>query len=531
MSESHAAPPSSCPRCQTFLPEPVVACPICGADLTGAAADAPIARAPTELDLVRTALAADYEVLDELGRGGMGVVYRARERRLERDVAIKVLPFARAHEATYVERFMQEARIAAALEHPNIIPIHRVGREEDVIFFAMKLVRGPSLSQLLEQRRTLRPAEIRQLLREVGDALAYAARRGVVHRDIKPDNILQEAESGRYLVSDFGIARSVEAARLTEPGTAVGTPRYMSPEQARGAAVDGRSDIYSLGAVAYHCLVGRPPFEGRDSVATLYAHVHEPLPRPSLTGPDEHDLFAIVERMLAKDPDGRLQTGEDVVRAVTGATIPALDRVSSATTEIFHTGGLDTGGTGPQPGGIVGRLRAGLRRRTAALIAPLLRYRAVRWVTRTPRRAVTVLLASVGLVWGGRTALHLAVMHQSRCPAEVTAPSVLLDPIGSRSLGSHLDVYYDVCGLAKGTPYTVEVALSRKAGGIGGLFGGRDRPLAVTYDEKAHGPATRRHRDIALPQIDPGSYTLAVTVTLDDGQELRREHEVQLLER
>ncbi len=520
-------PNTSCPRCQTFLPEPAAICPICGADIESGVVTETGSPPPDDLEVVRAALTDEYDVLDELGRGGMAVVYRARERRLQRDVAIKVLPFTRTRELASVERFLGEARIAAQLEHPNIIPIHRVGRAGEVIYFAMKLVRGSSLSHLLQERHTLPVSEIRKLLSEVGDALAYAARRGVVHRDIKPDNILQEAESGRYLVSDFGIARSAEAARLTETGTTVGTPRYMSPEQARGEVVDGRSDIYSLGAVAYHCLTGRPPFDKPDGVATLYAHVHEPLPHPTLTAPDERNLFAIIEQMLIKDPNGRVQTGDDVVRAASGKTDAVVDRVSAATTEVLPT-------SEPGEGGAVGpmrRLRSAAGRVISKRTEWLRRYRVVRWATRTPRRAIIVVLAGIGLVWGTRTALHFAVMHRSRCPEGAAQASVMLDPIGSRPVGRQLDIYYDVCGLAEGTAYTVGISLSRKAGGIGGLLGGRDRPVAVSFDEAARGPATRRHRDITVPDLRPGSYTLAVSIRLADGRVLSREHDVQLLGR
>jgi serine/threonine-protein kinase len=542
MSDTPATSPANCPRCQTYLPEPVATCPICGADLTRSAAGGPVSPTPDELDVVRAALADEYEVLDVLGRGGMAVVYHARERRLEREVAIKVLPFARTGDATFVERFLSEARIAAQLEHPSIIPIHRVGHVGEVIYFAMKLVRGSSLSRIIEERRTLPPGEIRQFLSEVGDALAYAARRGVVHRDIKPDNILQETESGRYLVSDFGIARSAEAARLTETGTTVGTPRYMSPEQARGIAVDGRSDIYSLGVVAYHCLAGRPPFDEGDSLAILYAHVHEPLPRPALGGPEEQSLFSIIERMLVKDPDRRLQSGDEVVRAALGSTEPAQGQASSATTEAASapTRVVDRVGAAVGPAGraVATRLRPLARyvgnRLTSVLtrlMAPLQRYRAMRWATQTLRRTIVVMLVAIGLVWGARATLHFAVKHRSRCPEGVAEASVMLDPIGSRPVGRALDVYYDVCGLAAGTSYLVTVSLSRKAGGIGGLFGGRDRPVAMSFDEEARGPATRRHRDIALPDLEAGSYTLAVLVTLADGRELAREHQFQLLDR
>src|SRR5437773_2841646 len=160
-----------------------------------------------EITNVRSALEADYEVLEELGRGGMAVVYRARERELDREVAIKVLPPALAFDSEFVDRFQREARTAGQLEHPHIVPIYRVGRKEQVIYFVMKFLRGQSLSAVLRERGKLDVGEVRRILIETVGALGYAAKRGVVHRDIKPDNILLDAE-GRCVVTDFGIAKT-----------------------------------------------------------------------------------------------------------------------------------------------------------------------------------------------------------------------------------------------------------------------------------------------------------------------------------
>src|SRR4051812_9716625 len=235
----------------------------------------------TDLDVVRAALVDDYEVLEELGRGGMAVVFRARDRQLDREVAVKVLPFALAHDGEVVERFQREARLAAALEHPNIVPIYRVGRNGDVIYFAMKLVRGQSLSEHITTRGRLPAAEVRRVLLETAGALGAAHRRGIVHRDVKPDNIMLD-EDGRCVVMDFGIARSASDSKLTASGMSLGTPRYMSPEQARARELDGRSDLYSLGVVGYHCLVGRTPFDGDDAISILLNHVQAPVPRPEI---------------------------------------------------------------------------------------------------------------------------------------------------------------------------------------------------------------------------------------------------------
>jgi hypothetical protein len=258
-----------------------------------------------------------FEVLGHLGTGGMGTVYRARDPQLEREVAIKVLPFSVAFDTELVERFLREARTAAQLEHPNIVPIYRVGRRGDVIFFVMKLLRGKSLAERLHGQGRLPAVEIRQILIESASALGYAHRRGVVHRDVKPDNLRLD-EDGRCVVTDFGIARSAGSSRLTSTGMSVGTPRYMSPEQARAKDVDGRSDIYSLGVVGYECLTGAAPFDGGDALAILMKHIQAPLPRPQDLGEDERELYPIIERMLAKHAGERFRDADDLIIALGG---------------------------------------------------------------------------------------------------------------------------------------------------------------------------------------------------------------------
>src|SRR5690242_9604781 len=305
-----------CSRCGSEITGKSKFCPSCGLDLMATTPVHAIATgALQETDLVREALAAEYEIIEELGRGGMALVYRARDRQLEREVAIKVLPFSLAFDAEFVERFQREARTAAQLEHPNIIPIYRVGRSGRVIYFVMKFLRGGSLSTVLHERKKLTPPEIRRLLLEAGSALGYAAQRGIVHRDIKPDNIMFD-EFGQCLLTDFGIAKAASGQKLTGTGMSIGTPHYMSPEQARAQAIDGRSDIYSLGVVAYQCLTGTVPYDGEDSFSIGYKHIMEELPVPSLERADQRDMFVIVQKMMAKKPDDRFQTAEEVVAAL-----------------------------------------------------------------------------------------------------------------------------------------------------------------------------------------------------------------------
>jgi serine/threonine protein kinase len=320
-----------CTRCGSEISGTSKFCPSCGLDLTATTPVRAMATgAVAELDLVREALATEYEIFEELGRGGMALVFRAKDRHLERDVAVKVLPFTLAFDAEFVERFQREARTAAQLEHPNIIPIYRVGRSGRVIYFIMKYLRGGSLATLVGERKTLTPPEIRRVLVEAGSALGYAAQRGIVHRDIKPDNIMFD-EFGQCVLTDFGIAKAASGGRLTGTGMSIGTPHYMSPEQARAQPIDGRSDIYSLGVVAYQCLAGVVPYDGEDSFSIGYKHITEPIPTPQLINADERRLFEVIKRMLMKDPADRFQTCEELIASLQGQPIATSGFLRSRT--------------------------------------------------------------------------------------------------------------------------------------------------------------------------------------------------------
>ena len=271
----------------------------------------------SELDMVRQALQSEYEITKELGRGGMAIVFQAREKHLDREVAVKILPFSLAFDKEFVERFQREARTAARLEHPYIIPIYRVGKAGRVIYFVMKFLRGSSLSEILQKRGAIPPEEIRSFLKQTAGALGYAHQNGIVHRDIKPDNIMFD-EMGHAILTDFGIAKAASGTRLTGTGMSIGTPHYMSPEQARAQPLDGRSDLYSLGVVAYQCLTGHVPFDGEDAFSIGYKHIMEELPIPQLQTADQRLLFEAVQRMLAKDPQERFPTAEELVASLEG---------------------------------------------------------------------------------------------------------------------------------------------------------------------------------------------------------------------
>jgi len=262
-------------------------------------------------DRVAAALRQQYQIEDEIGRGGMAVVYRARDLRLERLVAIKVLPPELAHDPALGTRFTREAQTSAQLAHAHIVPIYDVGERDGIAYFVMALVRGGNVAQLMEHQPRRPVDEVRRLLCETADALAYAHLRGIIHRDVKPDNILIDPDSGRAMVTDFGIARAIEGStRLTLTGAALGTPTYMSPEQAVGERdLDGRSDLYSLGVLGYQMLTGRPPFAAANSMALLLKHVSErPRPIAELRPEAPKVLCDAIERALKKAPEDRWPT-------------------------------------------------------------------------------------------------------------------------------------------------------------------------------------------------------------------------------
>jgi serine/threonine-protein kinase len=270
-------------------------------------------------DRVAAALGHQYRIEDEVGRGGMSVVYRARDLRLNRTVAIKVLPPDLAHDPAVGSRFTREAQTSAQLSHPHIVPIYDVGERDGIAYFVMALVTGGNLATRLEHQARRPIDEVRKLLGEVADALAYAHLRGVIHRDIKADNILIDADSGRAIVTDFGIARAMEGgSRLTATGIAVGTPTYMSPEQAVGERdLDGRSDIYSLGVLGYQMIAGRVPFAAGNSMALLLKHVSErPRPLAELRPEAPKALCDAIDRALLKAPEDRWPTASALRDAI-----------------------------------------------------------------------------------------------------------------------------------------------------------------------------------------------------------------------
>ena len=252
------------------------------------------------------AVREDFQLIREIGRGGMGVVYLARDVQLQRDVAIKTLPPHLAADAHVRGRFLREARTAAALSHPNIVPIYSAAEREGVVYFSMAYVDGESLAERIHTRGPLTPDETVALLDQLAGALSAAHTRGVVHRDVKAENVLLDRSSGRAMVTDFGIARVAETPPHTATGTVLGTVQYMSPEQVSADPLDGRSDLYSLGVLAFFALTGRFPFERASASAVLLAHVMSAAPRVSSLLPHcPPVLDALIARLLAKAPADR----------------------------------------------------------------------------------------------------------------------------------------------------------------------------------------------------------------------------------
>jgi len=325
----------NCPKCGAPIAPGSAFCAACGTSVTDPGAATVIVATAEETDQLlaqlRRELAKDYEVEKELGRGGMAVVYKAREIELRRLVALKVLPPGMGS-GDMAERFRREARMAAALDHPNIIPIHRVGQAAGTYFFAMKFVEGRAVDAIIEQQGALPTPVALQILRSAASALAFAHERQIVHRDIKGANIMVDRD-GRVLVADFGIARAAEEKTLTASGAVIGTPHFMSPEQCSGQKVGPQSDQYSLGVLAFQMLTGQVPFDA-DSVITIIQH-HYFTPVPDIRAVREgvpEELLAVVYRALAKDPGQRYAATREMANALEAVPCAAEEKAQAEET-------------------------------------------------------------------------------------------------------------------------------------------------------------------------------------------------------
>jgi eukaryotic-like serine/threonine-protein kinase len=304
-----------CPHCGTWNRASAPACLRCGAALPEVIAP-PLDQPDEELSALRLATGTRYTIVRRLGSGGMAHVYLATQAILGRTVVVKVLHKQLAQDKEMRERFRREAEAAARLVHPQICPITDHGALGDVEYLVMPYFGGASLADLLVRQKTVPPVRAAAIAAQVATGLDYAHRRGVVHRDVKPDNVLFD-EDGNAVLTDFGIATARFHTRMTATGRAMGTPHYMSPEQAMGRLVDGRSDLYAVGLLLYEMLLGYPPFDGADSYSVGYKHVHEEPVSVQAANPSIPDGIAqITMRCLRKAPEERYDRGFSLADAL-----------------------------------------------------------------------------------------------------------------------------------------------------------------------------------------------------------------------
>jgi serine/threonine protein kinase len=292
---------------------------------------------------------AGYRIEERIGRGGMGLVYRAEHLNLRRRAAIKIIAPELAETAGFHERFTREARIAAALQHPNIVTVYDAGEADGLLYIAMQYIEGSDLASVLRTQGRLRPYRALDVCRQVAAALDTAHAQGLIHRDIKPANVLIEGRTA--FLTDFGLTKRIEGTQthLTQAGDVVGTIHYVAPEQIEGGRVDARTDIYSLGCLVYHCLSGELPFARDTDIAVIYAHLSEEPPRLTSVRPDlPAGLDAVIAKALEKAPERRFKTCADLMsaaRAVIDAAGPLADTVTPRPVPAF-TDASDAGSSG-----------------------------------------------------------------------------------------------------------------------------------------------------------------------------------------
>jgi len=337
-----------CPYCHEEILEAARKCKHCGEwleDPPSTATTSTMAANPETV--VREALGPQYDIEKELGRGGMAIVYKAIQRNLGRDVALKVLPQGLTHDEKLLERFHREARSAAQLNHPHIVTIFDEGEMNGVHFMAMEYLNGRDLHEIIQEQGPRSSDQAVSLIAPIAEALGYAHSEETVHRDVKSSNVMV-TDVGRPVLMDFGIAHASSESRLTQTGTVLGTPEYMSPEQARGNEIDSRSDLYSLGAVLYETVTGDLPHTGGHPMSVVYKVLHESYKPPSQVNPDCPDwLEQIIAKLLMKDVADRYQTGQEVAKALRSQDPGERVEVPSGGGETSGDAGVHSGPSGP----------------------------------------------------------------------------------------------------------------------------------------------------------------------------------------
>lgn len=355
----------TCSKCRAELPEDALQCPSCGADVpTDPGIDPAVLRASKAVTTpvgfkpkresvqsrLQRAMGMNYDVKECVGRGGFAEVYEVLDIHLERRLAAKVLmPEIAANPGTR-ERFTHEARTVARLNHPAILPIHFVGDAEDLAYYVMPFIEGDSVQDVLERQGKMTTAETVAVAKPILEALSHAHDVGLIHRDIKPDNVMIDAKTHRALLVDFGIAKAVDqdkASNLTQTGQAVGTPYFMSPEQALGDKLDGRSDLYSFGAMLFEMVIGKKLYDGESAHEVVSKHVADPIPVPSQVDPTVPDwLSDIIVRLLQKQPGERYQTAAEVVAALDEQAVADYSALDALTPDDGPQGGIVIPGSG-----------------------------------------------------------------------------------------------------------------------------------------------------------------------------------------
>ncbi len=456
---------------------------------------------PPEIAPLAAALAGQYDLERELGRGGMGVVYLAQDVKLDRKVALKVLPPLLADSAQVRERFLREARTSARLTHPNIVAIYGAGEIDSRVYFVMSYVEGESLAERLRRETVLDPASAVPIVRDVALALAYAHERGVVHRDIKPENILLDAHSGRAMVTDFGIARVAEAAPLTMTGQVLGSVHYMSPEQVSGDKIDGRSDLYSLGVVAFQALSGRLPFDNESASAVIVAHVTKAPPSQLSVAPHVPvALAAVVDRCLSKSPSARYDTGDALARALDqawekgkkGASFSAPLLAEKQAQAVWERAANLQAATASHPAPPVGALPASATPASLTSGIAMERVRESAVEAGISREHVERAAAELGLVRGSRPRTDVAVAPIQHLP--------LLTPLFAAPFRLYEEAEID--GEVSPDDYDIIVEIIRRTFGDDGIVGTFGKTLTWTTRSQA-----KKGRNVFVTIIPRGGRT------------------------